>query len=48
MMAWTSIKNEKSMWEIFANGKYVTTADNDEEARMLLECIEAYETSGIL
>ncbi len=43
MTVWTIKKNE--MWEIYADGKYMATADNEEEAKMLLENIDAYEKS---
>jgi len=43
MMVWTIKKND--VWEIYADGKYVATADNEEEAKMLLESIDANEKS---
>jgi len=45
MTVWMIKKNEKFMWEIYADGKYMTTADNEEEAKMLLESIDAIEKS---
>ena len=44
MTVWTIKKND--VWEIYADGKYVTTADNEEEAKMLLESIDANEKSN--
>ena len=43
MTIWTIKKND--VWEIYADGKYMATADNEEEARMLLEGIDANEKS---
>ena len=43
MTVWTIKKND--VWEIYADGKYVATANNEEEAKMLLEGIEAVEKS---
>ena len=43
MTAWTIKKN--AVWEIYADGKYVATANNEEEAKMLLESIDTNEKS---
>jgi hypothetical protein len=43
MTVWTIKKN--TVWGIYADGKYMATADNEEEARMLLESIDANEKS---
>jgi hypothetical protein len=43
MMVWTIKKN--AVWVIYADGKCVTTADNEEEAKMRLESINAVEKS---
>ena len=44
MTVWTIKKN--GVGEIYADGKYVTAADNEEEAKMLLESIDANEKSN--
>jgi len=44
MTVWTIKKN--AVWGIYADGKYVTAADNEEEAKMLLESIDANEKSA--
>jgi hypothetical protein len=41
-----TIKKEMSVWEFFVNGNYVTTADNEKEAGMQLECIGSNEKSN--
>ena len=43
MTVWTIKKN--GVWEIYADGKYVAMADNEEEAKILLESIDANEKS---
>ncbi len=43
MTVWTIRKN--AVWGIYADGNYVATADNEVEVKMLLEGIEAVETS---
>jgi len=43
MTAWT-IKNN-AVWGIYADGRHVTTADNEGEAKMLLKIIDAIEKS---
>ncbi len=43
MTVWTIKKN--AVWGIYAEGKYVTAADNEEDAKMLLESIDANEKS---
>ncbi|GEM_PF-5495253 len=43
MTVWTIKKN--GVWEIYADGKYVATANNEEEAQMLLESIDTVEKS---
>ena len=44
MTVWTIKKND--VWGIYADGRQVTTADNEEEAKMLLESIDANEKSA--
>jgi hypothetical protein len=44
MTVWTIKKN--NVWGIYADGRQVTTADNEEEAKMLLESIDANEKSN--
>ena len=44
MTVWTIKKN--AVWGIYADGKYIATADNEEEAKMLLESIDANEKSN--
>ena len=44
MTVWTIKKN--GVWEIYADGKYVTAADNEDDAKMLLESIDANEKSA--
>lgn len=41
MTVWTTKKN--AVWEIYADGKCVATANNEEEAKMLLERIDLIE-----
>ena len=41
MTVWTIKKN--GVWGIYADGKYVATAKDEEEAKMLLESINAVE-----
>ncbi len=43
MTVWTIKKN--GVWDIYADGKYVATAKDEEEAQMLLKSIDAIETS---
>jgi len=43
MTVWTIKKN--AVWGIYADGRHVTAADNEEEAKMLLESIDAIEKS---
>jgi len=43
MTVWTIKKN--GVWEIYADGKYVTAADKKKDAKMLLESIDANEKS---
>lgn len=43
MTVWTIKKN--GVCDIYADGKYVATADNEEEAKMLLENIDANKKS---
>ncbi len=43
MTVWTIKKND--VWGVYADGRHVTTADNEEEAKMLLESIDANEKS---
>jgi hypothetical protein len=44
MTVWTIKKNV--VWGIYADGKYVVTANNEEDAKMLLESIDAVEKSN--
>ena len=44
MTVWTIKKS--AVWGIYADGKYVTAADNEEDAKMLLEIIDTVEKSN--
>jgi len=44
MTVWTIKKN--AVWGIYADGKYVTAADNEEDAKMLLEIVDTVEKSN--
>ncbi|MDO8873928.1 MAG: hypothetical protein Q7V05_14550 [Methanoregula sp.] len=37
---------KNAVWEIYADGKYIATADNEEDTKILLESIDAVEKSN--